>query len=132
MLVERNIQYLYPEDYEALSQAFLPNVVLKLKLRGTTHHIDFGTVLYLEHSKVDRRIHASPFVEDNSLISELIKPLHEYVLHMVKIYSHASLLHYFKIIRGITKDLYSNTIELEIYNKNKAFKIYQNYFGTVD
>ncbi|USE83856.1 hypothetical protein [Acinetobacter tibetensis] len=127
MLVERSIQYLYPEEYEALSEAFLPNVVLKLKLRGTNHYIDFGTILYLEHSKVDRRIHASPFVEDNSLISELIKPLHEYVLHMAKIYSHASLQHYFKIIRSITKDLYSNKIELGIYNKNKAFKIYQDY-----
>lgn len=127
MLVERSIRYLWPEDFEDLSQAFLPNVVLKLKLRGTIHHIDYGTILYSEHSKIDRRIHASAFVEDKSLISELIEPLHEYLLHMVKIYSHASLQHYFKVIRDITKDLYSNNNELGIYNKSNALKIYQDY-----
>lgn len=126
MLVERNIQYLWPEEYEALSRAFLPNVVLKLRLRGTIHYIDFGSILYQKHTKVDRKTHAVSVIE-KTIITELIEPLQEYLLHMVKAYSHASIQHYFKIIRDISKDLYSDTTELEIYNKNSAFKIYQDY-----
>lgn len=126
MFSERNIQYLWPEEYEALGEAFLPNVVLKLKLRGTTHYIDFGSILYQEHTKVDRKTHAAKVIE-RTLISELIQPLHEYLLHMIKAYSHASIHHYFKVIRDISKYLYSDTIELGIYDKNTALKIYQDY-----
>lgn len=79
MLVERNIQYLWPEEYEALSRAFLPNVVLKLRLRGTIHYIDFGSILYQKHTKVDRKTHAVSVIE-KTIITELIEPLQEYLL----------------------------------------------------
>ena len=44
MFEKRNIQYLFPEDYDALSNAFLPNVVLQVRVDGHIAYLDFGTI----------------------------------------------------------------------------------------
>ena len=106
MLVERNIKYLNPEDIEIFSTSYLPNIVMKLDLVGSISYLDFGTILYRNHSVVSRKTHAA-LVEESSLFIELIEPLHEYFLDMLKKYSHATIKHYFKVTRNVIKDLYS-------------------------
>lgn len=106
MFVERNIEYISPEEIDRFSTAYIPNIVIKLNLSGSTIYLDFGTILYKNHSAVSRKTH-SALVEESSLFIELIEPLHEYFLDMLKKYSHASIKHYFKVIRNVIKDLYS-------------------------
>lgn len=80
MFEERKIQYLYPEDYDALSSAFLPHVVLQLELQGRITYLDFGTILYKRHTTVNKKTHAAS-VYKNTLFIGLIEPLHEYILN---------------------------------------------------
>lgn len=126
MLVERNIQYLNPEDIEIFSTSYLPNIVMKLDLAGSIIYLDFGTILYKNHSVVSRKTHAA-LVEQSSLLTELIEPLHEYFLDMLTKYSHASIKHYFKVIRNIIKDLYSTYENINLSEKNLALNLYQEY-----
>lgn len=126
MFVERNIQYLYPEDIENFSKAYLPNVVIKLNLVGSITYLDFATILYRSHSVVSRKTHAAS-VEQSSLFIELIEPLRDYFLEMFKKYSHASIKHYFKVIRNVVKDLYSMYENINLSEKNSALDLYQQY-----
>lgn len=126
MFENRNIQYLFPEDYDALSSAFLPNVVLQVRVDGTIAYLDFGTILYKKHTNVKGKTHSAS-VYKNTLFSQLITPLHEYALMLVKKYSHASIKHYFKVIRTVMKDLYSLYKNIELKEKSQALEIYKNY-----
>ena len=107
MFEERDIKYLFPEDYDALSTSFLPNVVLKLKVVGKISYLDFGTIFFQNHTAMNRQTHYA-LVDKNSLFIELISPLHEYILDMTQKYSHASIKHFFKVIRNVIKELYSH------------------------
>ena len=95
MFEERDIKYLFPEDYDALSTSFLPNVVLKLKVVGKISYLDFGTIFFQNHTAMNRQ---TPYalVDKNSLFIELIPPLHEYIVDMTQKYSHASIKHFLK------------------------------------
>lgn len=126
MFEDRNIQYLFPEDYDALSSAFLPNVVLQLKVDGRITYLDFGTILYKKHTTVKGKTHSAS-VYKNTLFKQLIKPLHAYILAIVKKYSHASIKHYFKVIRRVMKDLYSLYENIELKKKIQTLEIYKNY-----
>ena len=126
MLVERNIKYLNPEDIEIFSTSYLPNIVMKLDLVGSISYLDFGTILYRNHSVVSRKTHAA-LVEESSLFIELIEPLHEYFLDMLKKYSHATIKHYFKVTRNVIKDLYSIYENINLTEKNLALNLYQEY-----
>lgn len=126
MFVERNIEYISPEEIDRFSTAYIPNIVIKLNLSGSTIYLAFGTILYKNHSTVSRKTH-SALVDQSSLFIELIEPLHEYFLDMLKKYSHASIKHYFKVIRNVVKDLYSIYDNIDLTEKNLALKLYQEY-----
>jgi len=126
MFEERDIKYLFPEDYEALSTSFLPNVVLKLKVVGKISYLDFGTIFFQNHTAVSRRTHYA-LVDKNSLFTGLISPLHEYMLDMAQKYSHASIKHFFKVIRNVVKDLYSRYGIFELQERSQALDIYKEY-----
>lgn len=126
MFVERNIEYISPEEIDRFSTAYIPNIVIKLNLSGSTIYLDFGTILYKNHSTVSRKTH-SALVEESSLFIELIEPLHEYFLDMLKKYSHASIKHYFKVIRNVIKDLYSTYENINLTEKKLALNLYQEY-----
>ena len=126
MFEKRNIQYLFPEDYDALSNAFLPNVVLQVRVDGHIAYLDFGTILYKKHTTVKGKTHSAS-VYKNTLFSQLIAPLHKYTLMLVKKYSHASIKHYFKVIRTVMKDLYSLYKNIELKEKSQTLEIYKNY-----
>lgn len=126
MFVERNIEYISPEEIDRFSTAYIPNIVIKLNLSGSTIYLDFGTILYKNHSTVSRKTH-SALVDQSSLFIELIEPLHEYFLDMLKKYSHASIKHYFKVIRNVVKDLYSIYDNIDLTEKNLALNLYQEY-----
>ncbi|NUF16766.1 hypothetical protein, partial [Acinetobacter lactucae] len=126
MFEERDIKYLFPEDYEALSTSFLPNVVLKLKVVGKISYLDFGTIFFQNHTTVSRRTHYA-LVDKNSLFTGLISPLHEYMLDMTQKYSHASIKHFFKVIRNVVKDLYSRYGIFELQERSQALDIYKEY-----
>ncbi|MDG3556341.1 hypothetical protein P7L54_10300 [Acinetobacter bereziniae] len=126
MFEEREIKYLFPEDYEALSTSFLPNVVLKLKVVGKISYLDFGTIFFQNHTAVSRRTHYA-LVDKNSLFTGLISPLHEYMLDMAQKYSHASIKHFFKVIRNVVKDLYSRYGIFELQERSQALDIYKEY-----
>lgn len=126
MFVERNIEYIYPEEIDRFSTAYIPNVVIKLNLAGSTTYLDFATILYKNHSVVSRKTHSAS-VDQSSLFIELIEPLRDYFLEMFKKYSHASIKHYFKVIRNVVKDLYSTYEHINLYDKNTALEVYKNY-----
>ncbi|RLZ07854.1 hypothetical protein EAH57_10835 [Acinetobacter sp. 2JN-4] len=126
MFEERDIKYLFPEDYEALSTSFLPNVVLKLKVVGKISYLDFGTIFFQNHTAVSRQTHYA-LVDKNSLFTGLISPLHEYMLDMAQKYSHASIKHFFKVIRNVVKDLYSRYGIFELQERSQALDIYKEY-----
>lgn len=126
MFEERDIKYLFPEDYSTLSTSFLPNVVLKLKVAGKIAYLDFGTILYQNHTAVNRQKHYA-LVDTDSLLIELIEPLHEYILDMAQKYSHASIKHFFKIIRIVIKEVFSLYEKFEINKKTEALDIYKEY-----
>lgn len=126
MFEERDIKYLFPEDYEALSTSFLPNVVLKLKVVGKISYLDFGTIFFQNHTAMNRQTHYA-LVDKNSLFIELISPLHEYILDMTQRYSHASIKHFFKVIRNVIKELYSRYGAFELQERSQALGIYKDY-----
>ena len=126
MFEERDIKYLFPEDYDALATSFLPNVVLKLKVVGKISYLDFGTIFFQNHTAMNRQKHYA-LVDKNSLFIELISPLHEYILDMTQRYSHASIKHYFKVIRSVIKELYSRYGVFELQESSQALDIYKDY-----
>lgn len=126
MFEERDIKYLFPEDYDALSTSFLPNVVLKLKVVGKISYLDFGTIFFQNHTAVSSRTHYA-LVDKNSLFTGLISPLHEYILDMAQKYSHASIKHFFKVIRNVVKELYSRYGIFELQERSQALDIYKEY-----
>lgn len=126
MFEERDIKYLFPEDYDALATSFLPNVVLKLKVVGKISYLDFGTIFFQNHTAMNRQTHYA-LVDKNSLFIELISPLHEYILDMTQRYSHASIKHYFKVIRSVIKELYSRYGVFELQESSQALDIYKDY-----
>lgn len=126
MFVERNIEYLSPEEIDRFSTAYIPDVVIKLNLAGSITYLDFATILYKNHSVVSRKTHSAS-VDQSSLFIELIEPLHEYFLDMLKKYSHASIKHYFKVIRNVVKDLYSIYDSIDLTEKKLALNLYQEY-----
>ena len=126
MFEERDIKYLFPEDYDALSSSYLPNVVLKLKVVGKISYLDFGTIFFQNHTAMNRQTHYA-LVDKNSLFIELIPPLHEYILDMTQRYSHASIKHYFKVIRNVIKELYSRYGVFELQERSQALDIYRDY-----
>ena len=126
MFEERDIKYLFPEDYDALSTSFLPNVVLKLKVVGKISYLDFGTIFFQNHTAMNRQTHYA-LVDKKSLFIELISPLHEYILDMTQRYSHASIKHYFKVIRSVIKELYSRYGVFELQERSQALDIYRDY-----
>lgn len=126
MFEERDIKYLFPEDYDDLSTSFLPNVVLKLKVAGKISYLDFGTIFFQNHTAVSYQTHYA-LVDKKSLFIELISPIHEYILDMTQRYSHASIKHYFKVIRIVIKELYSSYGIFELREKSQALDIYKEY-----
>lgn len=126
MFEERQLKYLCPEDYDDLSNTFFPHIVLKLELQGTRVYLDFGTILYRNHTKVNKRTHSSS-VYRNTLIVDLVEPMRNYFLDMVKKYSHASIKHFFKVIRVVVKDLYKLYENIEWKDKGQAIEIYKGY-----
>lgn len=126
MFEERNIQYLWPEDFRHLKRAYLPDVVLQIKNAGGIQYLDFGTIFYGEHLAVSKRTHAAP-VKKNSLIKNIVEPIKEYFLDMLERYSHASLKHFLKVIRNVVKDVYALFGNLDFNNKDEILIIYRKY-----
>ncbi|RGD88089.1 hypothetical protein [Acinetobacter sp. SWAC57] len=75
---------------------------------------------------MNRQTHYA-LVDKKSLFIELISPLHEYILDMTQRYSHASIKHYFKVIRNVIKELYSRYGVFELQERSQALNIYRDY-----
>ncbi|KXZ65092.1 hypothetical protein [Acinetobacter venetianus] len=126
MFEEREIQYIWPEDYNDLLKNDLPNIVFKLNDAGRIAYIDLGTIFYKKHTRVYIKTHTAN-VYKNTLWTELIDPLHEYILEMTQKYAHASIKHFLKVIRNVVKDLHNLYDEIELHKKEKALELYQKY-----
>lgn len=126
MYEKREVRYLNLDNHEELGSAFLPDVVLLLKVEGQTRYFDLGTIFYTEYLPVSKKTHAASVIK-SSFITNLSEPISEYFQDILQKFSHASLMHFLKVIRNVVHDLSIKDLEIKLSNKDEIFQSYETY-----